>query len=199
MLPLLELVLWVLLVPVPTTLMYLTLQQEPAARHQTMLRDADDHSVRIAADRALPMALYGATKGQATFLWSLNIPGVLIGLAFDIRTWPDEWHPSSLLVDTWRAISFPIFCLPFWWMVGRGLDALRDGRRLGWPLGLMGVIMSLAFAVAVAGCAVAFSERDRTDPLKFWIFGGLGIWLLLFGMVGFAWIRQLILRRRVAN
>jgi hypothetical protein len=60
----------------------------------------------------------------------LNIPVELIQIPCAILT-PDkeEWVPSGLDLMTWRAISWPLVGILFWWSAGRGIDALLSARR----------------------------------------------------------------------
>jgi hypothetical protein len=69
---------------------------------------------------------------QGFFLSSvvaLNIPAGIIQLPYSVnRPSRREWSPDGMDDLVWRAISWPFVCLPFWWIAGRAIDALRAVR-----------------------------------------------------------------------
>jgi hypothetical protein len=59
-----------------------------------------------------------------------NAPAMAVELPIDFfTTWPDSWHPSLPYpfddIWFWRAITWPLYALPLWWLAGRAIDALR--------------------------------------------------------------------------
>jgi hypothetical protein len=65
----------------------------------------------------------------------LNMPAILGEAAISLpTTWPESWHPNLPFpfddLWFWRAVTWPIYALPFWWLGGRAIDALRRGNRL---------------------------------------------------------------------
>ena len=70
----------------------------------------DRHAETLAAIRILTPAL-------------LNIPCSLLGL---MRR---EAVPRGMLPEFWRSISWPFFGIVFWWIAGRGIEALVASRR----------------------------------------------------------------------
>ena len=90
-------------------------------------------------DQIVPWAIRVATVPKASTIMAINLPGSvlqsLISLPSRTSTSPG-WHPQALALETWQALVFPFFALPFWWLVGCGLDALVYNERLHWSLGV---------------------------------------------------------------
>jgi hypothetical protein len=56
----------------------------------------------------------------------LNIPAGLIQLPYAIKNpTKQEWMPEGIDGGIWRAITWPFLCIPFWWIAGRAVDALK--------------------------------------------------------------------------
>lgn len=53
----------------------------------------------------------------------LNFPCMFLGLASNAAV------PKAMLPILWRAISWPVIGIVFWWVGGRSIDALRASRR----------------------------------------------------------------------
>jgi len=68
----------------------------------------------------------------------------------------EEWVPLGMDVITWRAISWPLLGILFWWSAGRGIEALIATRR-----GL--VQPEISWVKAAIGGGVVFVLRDRRD------------------------------------
>jgi hypothetical protein len=60
----------------------------------------------------------------------LNIPVGFIQIPFMLDN-PDrsEWAPDGMWIREWRAVSWPFVGMIFWWIAGRGLEALGAGIR----------------------------------------------------------------------
>jgi hypothetical protein len=122
---------------------------------------------------------------------TLNFPGIFVEMSVVLPTaGSPKWHPAALTLAGWRMLSYPFFCLPAWWLVGKGLDGLLRRRRLHWAMLLTGSILSLLFLVLVVGILTS-PAGDRADMA--WLLPGCGFWTIAFGVLPLAWVRQ---RRR---
>jgi hypothetical protein len=190
LLPLLDLILWVSLIAVPTTLLFFNLRQ---IAHHSPTADIGDSTIRLSIppDRFLAVAVYGATIHTAHAITAINLPGIVIEILISFGTsWPATWHPEGLLFDTWRAISFPFFCLPFWWLIGRYADTFFSLRRLHWTYLLLGSVLSTIFIVMFLGLRFGMSAAERNESDMSWVFAGIGLWAMLFALAPLAWLRQ---------
>jgi hypothetical protein len=128
------------------------------------------------------------TVRYSRLVTAINLPGVFVEALISLPiSWPDSWHPEGLTLDSWRAIILPFFCLPFWWFVGRGTDALLGRRRLHWVTLLLGSILCSCFIVMILGLRFGLPASDRTAESN-WIFWGVGCWALAFGVFPLTWI-----------
>jgi hypothetical protein len=182
LLPFLDLAIWLALVVAPLGFMYFQLRQSlPQSGTESIFfwtRSAD-----VSRDDLLPIVLQlGAQRNANTVT------------ALDLHTWPSIWRPARFNVDSWRALSFPFYCLPAWWFAGRGMDALFGRRRLHWPALFSGLFFFLLFGGLLMSLVVMpASERDG---LPQWVFWGSGLWMVLFAVFPLAWVRQRVSDRR---
>lgn len=195
LLPLVELALWVSLVLVPTTLVYFHLHH--VAQTGSAAIHAGEFSVTIPQDHLLAFALQVATISHSHAITAINLPGTFVEALISLPTsWPHLWHPPSMPIDIWRALTLPIFCLPAWWFVGVGLDALLGWRRLHWVALLTGSVLFVLFLVLFFGLRFGMSASERLEVVD-WAFWGLGLWIALFGVLPCAWLRQTLGARSV--
>jgi hypothetical protein len=61
---------------------------------------------------------------------ALNIPVGFVQIPFMLdNPSRSEWAPTGMWIREWRAVSWPFVGLIFWWMAGRGLEAIGAGAR----------------------------------------------------------------------
>ena len=82
----------------------------------------------------------------------------------------------------------PFFCLPAWFFVGCGIDALLGWRRLHWAALATGTLLCVLFLVLFLGLRFGISTEERGEVVfPLW---GMSLWALLFASIPAAWIRQ---------
>lgn len=189
LLPVLVLALWVMIVAVPITLSYVSLQQAahgaPTVNITTPFRYDSvprSHFFSYAADRST------ARFGKA--MTALNLPAATIDIPMSRLTpsWPMDWTPAGLNWEAWRAISYPLYCLPFWWFGGVGLDGLLKRRRLRWPTCLIGTLFFAFFLFIALGLTFGLPAKDHEDMP--YIILGLWFWVLFYISLPATWIMQ---------
>lgn len=149
-------------------------------------------------------AIFGAANQLSRPIQALNFPAMTTEMVMSgiMRSWPDSWRPAvfgPLPADLflWRAIIFPVYCLPFWWIAGVGLDALLGSRQLR-RHGLLGGSLLCGFFVFIGtGLAIAGDHRDYRD--MWFIFAGLAIWSILLAAYPAVWLRERRRRKSVPN
>jgi hypothetical protein len=130
----------------------------------------------------------------------LNLPGVFPQVPFMIlRDRHDELRIEAIDFKTWRVITWPVLALPFWWMAGRGLEALIAARRglifirIGW----MSTVIS--FLLMAGGLTITigflFAGKDRADPISQLMAGSGLMWGVLASLTVAAKIAQWRLRK----
>lgn len=118
-----------------------------------------------------------------------NVPGMLVEVASSLpTTWPDSWYPMLPYpfgdLFFWRALSWPIVCLPLWWLAGRALDAIYPAARNapGPKIRLSEVVVmaTLGTGTGLIEVMVGFMPRSHVDDdnLQWVIVPGL-LWCVL--------------------
>jgi hypothetical protein len=199
LLPLIDLALLVILVFVPITMTALHLYQISNGADPVHIHDGE-LELSFPRGQIIPWAIRASTMPRACVMMAINIPGALISALISlpsISSGHQAWHPQAVTLQTWQALVFPFFALPFWWLVGCGLDSLVYSERLHWILRLSGTIL-FAFCLAIViGFYSRTSVSDRADlalPMK-----GILVWTVGFATLPAAWITQSIRQRRSTN
>ncbi len=97
----------------------------------------------------------------------LNMPVVLTGLA------RRETVPMGIVSEWWRAFTWPIVGLIFWWMAGRGMEAFLAARShlispaLTWAETIVALLVILGMGIVLVGLAEDPSMRSESIfPLR---------------------------------
>jgi hypothetical protein len=197
LLPLIDLALLVILVFVPITMSALHLYSASKGSDSVHIHSG---AIEIAIPRSqiVPWAIRDSTMAQAQRMMMINLPGALfqglISLPSSERN-HSGWHPQALTLETWQALVFPFFALPFWWLVGCGLDSLIYKERRHWSLLLLGTLL-------FGFCFAANFTHDPNAPAGYedvWLFRALIAWTVGFATLPAAWITQSIRQRRSTN
>lgn len=193
-LPVIDLALLVVLVFVPITMTSIHLYQASKGADPIHIHFGQFESI-VPRGQIVPWAIQMETLARAHTMMAINLPGVLIQALISLPTSRNlSWHPAALLLDTWRALVFPFFALPFWWLVGRGLDAIVTKERLHWLLLLAGTVLFALCLSAVVAYSFPMSARDREELI--WSMKGFTGWTIAFAVLPIAWIMQWLRQRR---
>ena len=109
-----------------------------------------------------------------------------------------EWVPKGMFVETWRALSWPFFGTLFWWLSGRGIEALRSaGRSLVHPRiriveTVIAIILACIGVVSIIG--ILTSTPDDRKDIQFLMLVAGGI---LWGILAAATIAARVLQWRI--
>ncbi|MFZ1975172.1 MAG: hypothetical protein WAU89_20170 [Candidatus Acidiferrales bacterium] len=151
-----------------------------------------------------------SAKTREQLLWipsALNLPAMIVDIPLNI--WgPDqvEWTPEFIDFVTWRAITWPLVGILFWWIAGRAIDALRAARyrlvqpSIHWAETVLAV-MTVAFGIIMFMVPFMNASRHRDDgppgPLLLSLAGMT--WALLGGATIAARVIQWRIRRKFAS
>jgi hypothetical protein len=76
---------------------------------------------------------------------ALNFPAGALTIPFAMfSSTHEEWHPREMFFEHWRALSWPLMGIVFWWSAGKGLEALLAARKshafpLSWIHPVLGI------------------------------------------------------------
>jgi|ERR1700722_4886295 hypothetical protein len=140
-------------------------------------------------------------------LWTptlLDIPVRLLALPYAIHN-PDktEWTPNGMDFKTWRAISWPLVGMIFWWIAGRGVEALLAARRnmieppLNWAEAAIGIIL-LVWGLMTLIASMFTIKYESEIPWVLMLVSG-ALWLALGGSVVAARVAQRRIRIRLKD
>jgi hypothetical protein len=195
-LPVIDLALLVVLVFVPITVTAVRLYQASNGSDHVQIHSGQ-FEMTLPRSQIVPWAIRMETMAKAHLMMAINLPGALIQSLISlpsIKSGAQGWHPKALTLQTWQALVFPFFALPFWWLVGRGLDGIVRQERLHLSLLLVGTLLSgtcLALTLDLR-LGMSVSERISAD----WFIRGLAGWTIAFAVLPTAWITQPIRPRR---
>jgi len=132
---------------------------------------------------------------------ALNFPVLVVQLPYIlVSPAKREWLPKGMSPDTWRILSWPFVGIPFWWFLGRGVEALLTARRsvvhprTSWIETVFALILLATGLIALIGMLTSTPD-DRND-LQFMtlIAGGL-----LWGVLATVTITARFLQWQVAK
>ncbi|HEX4309593.1 MAG TPA: hypothetical protein VHZ25_06160 [Acidobacteriaceae bacterium] len=194
-LPVVDLALLVRLVFVPITMTAMHLYAALKGSSQVEIHSGQ-FDMTLPRDQIVPAAIRMVTVSKAQTMMAINLPGVLLQALISLpsfKSGAEGWHPQALTLQTWQALVFPFFALPFWWLVGCGLDGLIGEERLHWSLLLAGTLLSATCLALTLGfrLGMSVSERIGSD----WFIRGFAAWSIAFAVLPVAWIMQLSRQR----
>jgi hypothetical protein len=195
-LPILALLLSYVLIAVPATRAYFYFSR--ASQHgRDLLVPHHGSYIRIPHEHFLRTSVLGSAELTEPAIVPINFPGGFIDLAVQKKagTWPHGWSPQGISVPAWKAIILPIFCLPFWWLAGLGIDSLFRPRQLRWWALLSGSVFWAFYLLAAVG--LVFNVLVAKDHYPSALAYGVGLWFILLAAFPITWVQRLLALRRI--
>ena len=106
-----------------------------------------------------------------------------------------EWLPQGMHIETWRALMWPLAGTIFWWLSGRGMEALLASfrstlhPRLRWMEVMWAVILLLIGVVTLIGILTSTADDRADKDFMALTYGGV-LWGVLAGLTVIARFRQ---------
>jgi hypothetical protein len=187
LLPLLVFAIWIALVVTPAVLVFIQ-------SHETSIGPKDslnaDYTFDIRRDDLLSIPMTEIMVSRAHTIGTVSLPATVVETlisAPSIR--PSSWHSADFTLDYLRALAYPLYCLPVWWFVGAGVDALLGRRHIGSAAKLTGTALTLLFTLIFLGFRSGFKQPDPNGDVN-WIFRAVGLWILMFAVLPAVWLKQ---------
>jgi hypothetical protein len=115
----------------------------------------------------------------------LNLPAAMVEIPQAMLSpTHNNWIPKGMDFRIWRAISWPLIGIVFWWVAGRGIDALVGARRRLIAPSISWAETGLALATLACGivfCMGPFMAREDRDS------AGVGLWWPMLSGAGAMW------------
>jgi hypothetical protein len=184
-----------------TTISYIDLRQ--ISRGGDVRVHTHEMSAILPRDQFFLASVTGSGALASRTVQAINFPAMIseIFASVMMRTWPYSWRPktfgglpSGLFI--WRGLIFPIYCLPFWWFAGLGIDAFR-GRRCHRLVLAFGTLLVAFFIFIGIGLAITLEKSDYRDET--FVFSGFIIWIALLSLYPITWGRSLLQSRRLRS
>ncbi len=159
------------------------------------IRTDDGGYVKIRIPDREPWQMWASQKRFQFVSIGLNLPSVILQLPYMLLN-PEkrEWVPRDMFLWEWRAISWPIIGVLFWWAAGRGLEALIAARRgiirpaIMWVETVIAIFLFIIFGGLLI-CAL--SNRPMYSDTNSAIgFVGCVLWTILTGVMIAARVAQ---------
>jgi hypothetical protein len=132
---------------------------------------------------------------------ALNFPVLIAQLPYILlNPAKREWVPKGMFFDVWRALSWPIAGMFFWWFLGRGIEALFAARRsvarprISWVEVTFALILS-GIGLAILVGMLTSTPDDRRDAQFMTLVAGA----LLWGILATSTIAARLLQRQIAK
>ncbi len=189
LLPLVTLVFWSAVILAPALLFFFSLKNAAHGSGSVSFATGEGQ-MTIPARSFLAVAFDRAGWLGEHAITVVEVPAIFVGAVMSLivaRT--ADWHPASLLPSTWRSLIYPLYGLPAWYYVGRGIDALLGHKRVGRGNMITSITLALASGVLCCGFRFGMSAAERQGQLT-WSIEGLALWAVLFAIPFVAWLRQ---------
>ena len=108
----------------------------------------------------------------------LNFPVAVAQVPFSLVT-RREWVPQGMLKESWRALMWPLVGTVFWWLTGRGIEALSASfqgtihPRLHWMEVTWAVVLFVVGIVTFIGIVTSTPDDRRDKDFMALMYGGL--------------------------
>ena len=186
LMPLLDVAIWAGLVMTPAVLLFIQ-------AHDVSVGPSDavhaDYTFDVRRDDLLYIPFTDIRVSRSHIISTISLPVTVVeGMISLPILRPASWRPADLNVDTWRALGYPIYCIPVWWFVGIGMDSLFGKRQLGWQSQLAGTLLMLLFSLIFIGFRYGFKGNDPNGDLP-WILRAVAFWILMFAVFPLAWLK----------
>ena len=151
----------------------------------------------LASKDFLSTAFMFASWPAERFIVMVNAPAKYVDILVSlVIAQTGRWEPGWVSAPTWRCLTYPIYAVPAWFCVGRGVDSLLQRGHVRTFLmvvsAVFGVISASLFGVIRFGLSAA--DRQSVDTTE-WLMIGFALWTSLFAIPVVAWLRQ----RKVAG
>lgn len=124
----------------------------------------------------------------------LNFPVAVAQVPFSLVT-RREWVPQGMLKESWRALIWPLVGIVFWWLTGRGIEALSASfqrtihPRLHWIEVTWAVVLVVVGVVTFLGIVTSTPDDRRDKDFMALMYGGF-LWGVLAGLTVTGRFRQ---------
>jgi hypothetical protein len=137
---------------------------------------------------------------------AFNLPGGMIQLLIDVARL-DKQNPTPPGMDVffWRAATWPVINMVFWWIAGRATEALVSipyrqlKPRISWAEAIIGFLFIAGGVFLLLGMLFGTTAEERADGALLRAGAGGGLWAFLGALSVIARFRQWRLRKKMTT
>lgn len=190
--PVMALVVWGIVILIPTLLLFDPLHHSSPAAEPIRV-PVGSFAVFMAQSHTLWWSFQMIASLRAPLVNGINLPGfVLNSLASLLLFGSARWHPAAMAPETLRVITTLILCLPAWWFVGRGVEAITGSRKVRWQTLVIGAVLCIFFLTLALGFTFGESPQEQAETtVPIWSFF---FWAAAFAIPTIAWCVQKVHR-----
>jgi len=206
-LPIAELLLAAALILVPALVFFFRLKHAAHGSGHVLIHTGQFRTL-VPFEGSFSFAFFRATAAAAKSIIVLNIntPASFVELIVSLLRPPfsgtrystSSWYPGWLGLGPGRSLTYPIYALPAWFYVGRGIDALLARRRVGTGNMVLSVVLAGVAIAICCGLRFGLSPWEHQDQVGPYI-EGFALWACLFAIPLVAWFRQRLRERLPEN
>jgi len=142
----------------------------------------------VNSDEFLAYSFQIASRRAEKLLVILNSPAHFVDLVVSILS-SGRWSSSHLAMIAWRSVTYPLYAIPAWIYVGKGLDALLRNERIGRVRLVTSAVLTALTLFLSIGLWLALPSFEQ-DGIGNWFIAGMALWSPLVGIYLIAWLRQ---------
>jgi len=185
------------LLPIADLLVAAALVLVPALLFFFRLRHTAHGSGRV-FESFFSFAFFHAAAAAEKAIAVLNAPAHFVNLIVSLLTsrttaWTSysasRWYPAWLGLWPGRSLTYPIYALPAWFYVERGVDALLGRRGVRTANMVFSSVLAVVAIVICFGLRFGLSPEESKDDVNLYI-EGFALWACLFAIPFAAWFRQ---------
>ena len=159
--------------------------------------------VPLSPPKELHLEVRELLAGREWIPQTLNLPCGLVQLPYVIlNPARQEWVPRGMNFRIWRVISWPLMGILFWWIAGRGIEALIAARQrlicpsITWIETITGAALCVFCGFEAVSMSLLWGSHQPL-PMKLFV-AAFGMWAVLGGGVVAARLAQWRLRRALS-
>lgn len=131
----------------------------------------------------------------------LDFPALLVEAPYTLAVYARSGHPvTGAAFETWRTLGWPFLGIPFWWCIGRSVEALRASRRsIVLPRITLiettsGVVLACIGITGLIGILTSTPDDRRDSDFLMLVAGSL-----FWGLLAFATVTARIMQWRMVR
>ncbi len=136
-------------------------------------------------------ALEGGAIRAEPMITILDAPALFVDLVISILVSYFPHWTSGVLPEVWRSLFYPLFAVPAWIYLGRGIDSIVLRRRIRKGNAIFSLVLTIVFCGVLLLVRFGLTPEERHDQVRLhWIMTGFALWAVLFAIPFTTWLAR---------